>query len=126
MGARSTNRDPQSDTNANVIGLKTYTESSDILYTAEQCTAQAEWTLKRKTVLQKSVTFSSSQLFHLRENNLVTVLRTDKDGSPVERHLIQSYSLPIGTSGAMSITATSANDFPLVETKAIDVSQGVT
>ena len=126
VGARSTNRDPQSDTNANVIGLKTYTESSDILYTAEQCIAQAEWTLKRKTVLQKSVTFSSSQLFHLRENNLVTVLRTDKEGSPIERHLIQSYSLPIGTSGAMSITATSANDFPLVETKAIDVSQGVT
>lgn len=126
VGARATNRDPTSDTNANMIGLKTYTESSGTNYTGEQCAASAEWTLKRKTVLQKSVTFTSAQLFHLRENNLVTVARTDKEGSPIERHLIQSYSIPLDTTSPMTITATSVYDYPNVDVKILDLSQGVT
>lgn len=120
VGARATNYDISSDTNANLIGLKTYVESSDILYTNEQCQDYADWLLKRKTVLQKSVTFSCSQLLHLQENNLIEVLRSDKDGSPIEKHLIQAMSLPLNTTSAMSITATSISDFPEVTKVSID------
>lgn len=120
VGARATNYDPTSDTNANLIGLKTYVESSDINYSNEQCQALANWYLKRKTVLQKSVTFSCTQMFHLRENNLVSVLRSDKPNNPIEKHLIQSMTIPLKVSGAMSITATSIQDFPEVTEVSMD------
>ncbi len=112
VGARATNYDPTSDTNANLIGLKTYVESSDINYTNEQCQALSNWYLKRKTVLQKSVTISCSQMFHLRENNLISVLRSDKPNKPIEKHLIQAISIPLSEKGSCQITATSVNDFP--------------
>ncbi len=112
VGARATNRDPSSDTNANIIGLKTFVESSDSNYTDEQCQALANYYMKRKTVLQKSVTLSCSQMFHLRENNLISVLRSDKPNKPIENHLIQSISLPLNTTSPMSITATSVSDYP--------------
>lgn len=120
VGARAVNADPTSDTSVNRIGAKTYVESSDINYTNEQCLALAKWYLKRKTVLQKSVTISCSQMFHLRENNLVSVLRSDKPGSPVEKHLIQSISIPLSQKGAMQITATSVTDFPDPTIKVLD------
>ena len=112
VGARATNSDPTSDTSVGRIGMKTFVESSDINYTNEQCQALASWYLKRKTVLQKSVTISCSQMFHLRENNLVSVLRSDKPGKPIEKHLIQSISIPLSQKGAMQITATSVQDYP--------------
>ena len=112
VGARATNKDPKSDTSVDKIGLKTYVESSDINYTNEQCQALASWYLKRKTVLQKSVTISCSQMFHLRENNLISVPRTDKPNSPIEKHLIQGISIPLSPKGTMQISATSVNDFP--------------
>ena len=120
VGARATNYDPTSDTNANLIGLKTYVESSDINYTNEQCQALANWYLKRKTVLQKSVTISCSQMFHLRENNLISVLRSDKPNKPIEKHLIQAISIPLSEKGSCQITATSVNDFPEVTEVSMD------
>lgn len=120
VGARATNNDPKSDTSVNRIGLKTYVESSDINYTNEQCQALASWYLKRKTVLQKSITITGSQMYHLRENNLISVLRSDKPNTPIEKHLIQSISIPLSQNGAMQITATSVNDFPDVTMVSMD------
>ena len=51
-------------------------------------------------------------MFHLRENNLISVLRSDKPNKPIENHLIQSISLPLNTTSPMSITATSVSDYP--------------
>lgn len=124
VGARATNNDPTSDTSVGKIGMKTYVESSDINYTNEQCAALAQWYLKRKTVLQKSVTISCSQMFHLRENNLISVLRSDKPNSPVEKHLIQAISIPLSQKGAMQITATSVQDFPKPTVEFLDVRGG--
>lgn len=114
IGARATNYDPTSDTNANLIGLKTFVESSDINYSNEQCQTLANWYLKRKTVLQKSVTFPCTQMFHLQENNLISVLRSDKPNKPIEKHLIQAMTIPLNVTGSCSITAMSVNDFPKV------------
>ena len=109
---RATNFDPSSDTNVNLIGRHVQRISGANYWNAQQCVSLAEWHLKRKTVLQKAVTVESSQLFHLIENRLISVKRTDKEGSPVEKHLIQSYTLPIGQTGQMSINAVSVNDIP--------------
>jgi hypothetical protein len=109
---RASNDDPNSDTSISAIGLKTYHETKANYFNTKQCTALAEYYLKRKTILQKSVNITSSQMFHLVENQLVSVQRTDKPHNPTERHLINSFSLPIGETGAMTINATSVADIP--------------
>lgn len=109
---RASNDDPNSDTSISAIGLKTYRETKANYFNTKQCTALAEYYLKRKTILQKSVNITSSQMFHLVENQLVSVQRTDKPHNPTERHLINSFSLPIGETGVMTINATSVADIP--------------
>lgn len=109
---RAINNDANSDTSVRRIGRKSQIESASGYYTKEQCAALAAFKLKRATVLQKSVSITSTQMFHLQENNLITVRRSDKEGSPVERHLIQSFTLPISQTGQMTITATSVTDYP--------------
>ena len=111
--ARATNLDPASDTNVNLIGYRTHRESKSGFYTDDICQAQAVFELKRRTVLQKAVSISSTQMFHLSENNLVEIRRPDKPGSPVERHLIQGFTRPLAQTGAMTISAISVNDFPI-------------
>lgn len=110
--AKASNFDPKSDTNINLIGQKLYTEEKADYWNAEQCASLARWYLKRKTRLQKSVSIECSQMFHLRENKLIAVERTDKKGSPLEKHLIQGYTIPIGETGSMSIDCTSVLDIP--------------
>lgn len=110
--ARATNNDPSSDTNVNIIGRKIYVEEKADYWNTDQCASLAKWMLKRKTVLQKSVTVECGQMFHLIENRLISVKRTDKAGDPVEKHLIQGFTIPIGETGSMSISCTSVNDIP--------------
>ena len=110
---RATNYDPRSDTNANIIGLKTKRYSQSGYYTQDICESMAVFKLKRQSVLKKSVTIETTQMFHLQENNLVTIQRTDKPGNPIERHLIMGFTRPIAQSGPMSISATAVNDFPV-------------
>lgn len=113
VAGRACNYDPASDTNINLIGKKTYRESAAGYYSRRQCEDLAVFKLKRQTVLQKSVSIQSTQMFHIQENQLVTIRRIDKPGSPVERHLVTGFTRPIGQTGPMSIEATSVQDFPM-------------
>lgn len=117
---RAVNDDITSGTCISRIGRKSQVESASGYYTKEQCAALAAFKLKRATVLQKSVTISSTQMFHLQENNLITVQRTDKQGAPIERHLVQSFSIPLNQTGQMSITATSVTDYPNITIEELD------
>lgn len=110
--ARAVNDDPASDTNIKIIGRRVYVEEKADYWNTDQCASLARWILKRKTVLQKSVTIECGQMFHLIENRLVSVKRTDKAGDPIEKHLIQGFTIPIGETGSMSISCTSVNDLP--------------
>ena len=110
--ARAVNDDPASDTNINLIGRKVLTEEKADYWNTDQCAALARFYLKRKSVLQKSISIECGQMFHLVENRLISVKRTDKPGSPVEKHLIQGFTVPIGETGSMSIQAVSVNDIP--------------
>lgn len=112
-GGRAENLDPRSDTNINIIGRKTKRENASGFATVTQCKDLAEWKLKRSGVLQKAVNISCSQMFHIELNSLVEIVRSDKPGNPTERHLIQGYSRPLATSGRMTITVVSVNDFPI-------------
>ena len=108
----------KSDTNINIIGRKLYREDKAEYWNADQCVALAKYYLKRKSVLQKTVTLETDQIFHLHENRLISVRREDKAGHPVERHLIQGFTLPLGETGAMSINAVSVNDYPQISVTA--------
>lgn len=113
---RATNTDPSSDTNIyGSIGRRTKRYSQTGFCSNEVCQDLAVWYLKRNTVLQKSVTIMSTQMFHIAENNIVTIKRTDKPGEPVERHLVTGFTRPIAQTGQMTINATSVQDFPEVE-----------
>lgn len=110
---RAQNLDPSSDTNVYLIGRKTFRETATGYYTKTQCKDLAEWKLKRTAVLQKAVSISCTQMFHIVENNLVEITRTDKPGSPTERHLIQGFTRPLTSTGEMTISAVSVADFPI-------------
>lgn len=118
---RATNYDTASDTNVNIIGLKTYTENRGEYWNADQCISMADFLLKRKTILQKSVSIECSQMFHLMENRLVAIQRPDKSGYPVENHLIRSFTIPIGETGQMTINATSVNDMSITTKTSSDI-----
>jgi hypothetical protein len=110
---RAQNTDPSSDTCISRIGLKTKRIEMSNYYSDQMCQDYADWQLKRMSVLSKQVTVSCTQMFHISENDLITVERADKPGSPVERHLITGFSRPIGQTGAMTINCVSVNDIPL-------------
>ena len=110
---RAQNLDPKSDTNVMRIGRKTVVYNASGYGTTTMCQDLAEWKLKRATVLQKSVSISCGQVLHIRENGLVTIVRTDKEGYPVERHLVTGFQRPLASTEAMTIQATSVNDFPI-------------
>lgn len=110
---RAQNRDPASDTCISRIGLKTKRIQMANYYSNDICEAYAEWMLKRYSTLSKSITLTCTQMFHIVENGLITVKRTDKPGSPVERHIVQGFTRPISQTGFMTINAISASDFPI-------------
>lgn len=107
---RAENYDGASDTNINLVGRKTIRYSATGFATDTQCRDLAVWKLKRATVLQKAVNISCTQIMHISENNLVSIVRTDKVGSPVEKHLIQGFTRPLSYNGAMTISCISVND----------------
>lgn len=114
---RAQNNDPSSDTCISRIGLKTKRIMMTDYYSDQMCQDYAEWQLKRYSVLSKEVSISCTQMFHITENELITVERTDKPGSPVERHLVTGFSRSIGQREAMTINCVSVNDIPLTLTE---------
>lgn len=109
---RATNLDPMSDTNVQTIGRKIKKISKAGYTTETMCKDLAVWKLKRASGMQNAVSISCSQMYHIEENNLVTVVRTDKPGAPVERHLVMGFSRPLASTGPMSLDCVSVNDFP--------------
>ena len=105
-------RDPASPVDIAAIGRKTIRVQQSGFGTDKQCQDYAAWMVKRSSVLQRAVTISCSQLLHIRGNELVSLVRTDKAGNPVERHLVQGFSRPLTWSGAMQLNCTSVHDFP--------------
>ena len=107
---RAQNTNPSSPTSVNVIGRKTHEPYQDTTYyTNEQCVELAQYYLKKQTILQRSVNISSSPMYHIRENRLIDCVRPYTYVR--EPLLVSSISLPIGTTGSMTITATSVNEF---------------
>ena len=117
VGGRATNTDPKSDTNIYILGRKILRESQNGYYSKDICESLARFRLKRCTTLQKNVSIRCAQLFHLQENQIITLRRPDKPGYPLERHLISGFERDLAQNGNMTINATSVNDYPEVTTE---------
>lgn len=104
--------DPRSPVNIAAIGRKTKRVSMPGYVTDKQCVDYATWMVKRASVLQRSVSISCSQMFHIRGNDICEIVRSDKPGNPTEKHLIQGFSRPLAGTGEMTISAVSTQDFP--------------
>lgn len=104
---RVQNRNPQSNTCVQKIGLKTKEPYEDNQYVSnQQCTELAKYYAKVDTILQKSGQISSIAMYHLDVNKLVT-LSTPNNNMSKELFLINGFNL--STSGTMSLDVTSVN-----------------
>ncbi len=111
---RAQNNDPTSATCISRIGRKTIRLEVPNYYSDTICQDYANWMLKRYSTLSQEVTVSCTQMFHIVENQLITLQRSDKAGSPIERHVVQGFSRPIGQTGTMTINCISVNDIPAI------------
>ena len=109
------NNDPASPTNVSIVGNKTYHEERSKYYADSQCQELAEYYLNQYQNLSSTINISCSPMYHLQENELVTVYREGKDDRVVPC-LVSGWTLPIGL-GQMQITAkrlNAARDFQVV------------
>ena len=90
------------------IARKTKRIADANYYTDDQCQALAEWYLKRYTIVSKSITIQSPPIFHLNENEIVTI--ENPDTGERTKYLVTGYSRPIASVGSMTINATSVKD----------------
>ena len=117
VGGRAVNTDPKSDTNIYILGRKILRETENGYYSPGICESLAKFKLKRCTTLQKNVSIECAQIFHIQENQLITLRRPDKEGWPVERHLVSGFERDLAQDGKMVINAVSVNDYPEVTTE---------
>lgn len=104
---RAQNVNPASSTCIRRIGLKTEWIEMPNYYSNDVCEDYAAWILKRHAALHEAVTIQCQQLFHIRENDVVSIV--DEKGKE-ERYVVQGFTRPVAETGSMSITAVSVND----------------
>lgn len=112
--ARAVNLDDASPVSVNRIGRRTKRDPRPEFATVKMCADYAEWKVKRTAVLHRAVTVSCNQIFHLDENTIIEIVRTDKPGAPMERHLVHGFTLPFSPTELMTIQAVSVQDFPAI------------
>ena len=98
------NTDARSGTSINRIGAKHYSESQTSYYSDSQCQEMAQYLLEQKSTLLTTTTIDSIPIYHMRENTLVTLERPEVS-TAIDTYLVTGYSMPIGQTGSMSISA---------------------
>ena len=109
--ARLQNQDPASPTSIDKIGLKTKKPYSDSkYYSDEQCEELGGWYAQLDMAMNKTGTITSTPLYHLDVNKIVT-LSTPKNNMSREQFLIMSYTLPFSGIGSMSLSVVNMRYF---------------
>lgn len=107
---RAQNTDPTSPTCITRIGRKTKRIEMPNYYSDQICQDYADWMLKEYSAMSKEINVTSTQMFHLVENQIITVERADKPGNPIERHVVRGFTRPIAQTGTMQINCVSVKD----------------
>ena len=109
--ARLQNRDPASPTSIDKIGLKTKKPYSDTkYYSDEQCQELGGWYAQLDMAMNKTGTITSTPLYHLDVNQIVTV-STPKNNMSREQFLVTGYTLPFSGISNMSLTVVNMRYF---------------
>lgn len=111
---RATNNNPASNCCVARVGYHTYTETQSKYYTYEQCNELARYYLRQKTIVQKQVSFSTTPIYHISEDMLISLLRPEISGIP-EMYLVTGFSMPLTSTGAMTINAVSVSDMDIFD-----------
>ena len=108
---RATDTNPASPSCVQRIGYKTNRYIESKYYSNEQCQGLAEYYLSESVRLQYEKTFQCAPIYHLKPNNLVSVV--SKKGNDKQYFLINSFTIPLAPTGEMTIQATSVSDMRL-------------
>ena len=111
---RATNKNPRSDTSVDKIGYRTYVISDEKYHSFTLANEAAKYELRKRTMLQKAVSFTASPIYHINEGDLITLVRPEISTTP-EKYIVVGYSLPLGTGGAMTINAVSVSDIDIYD-----------
>lgn len=104
------NINPASALSIERIGRRSLHISDTKFYSNSQAQEYAEYELNRRTALQRAVSFECTPIYHLKENDLVTITREDIQPSEVpEIFIVNGFTLPLGQ-GNMSVSAVSINE----------------
>ena len=107
--ARVQNRDNNSDSSVEKIGLKTKTPyQSDQYYSDEQCRILAQHYAQIDMALEKAGTISSLPIYHLDVGQIVTV-STEHNYMSQEKYLVTGFNHNLN--GTMSINVTNLRHF---------------
>jgi hypothetical protein len=100
------NNDP-TDINSVINGTvrKVYNITDNIagIYNQKQADDRARYELKKVACMQSTISLTSMPLYHLRENEVVTV-NNPYFGGETERYLISGINFTLGASGNMSLS----------------------
>ena len=108
---RATDTNPASPSCVQRIGYKTNRHIESKYYSNEQCQGLAEYYLNESIRVQSEKTFQCSPIYHLKPNNLVSVVPTKGDDK--QYYLVNSFTIPFTPTGQMTIQATSVSDMRL-------------
>lgn len=103
------NSDPTSPININAVGKRAgETIETSMGYSQERCKEYAEYWLKEKSLITLSLSFECVFLPHMDVDKNVTI--TDEETGERKKYIITALTLPFGSTGSMSMSATNIVD----------------
>ena len=112
--ATARNEDPTSPTRIEILGERLkYLESSSC-YDTSRCQDFANYLLRKNSIAQTTLSFTSSFIPHLNANKVITI--TDKYfGYNEQKFIIQSLDFSLSTGGNINVEATNTANIPYFE-----------
>lgn len=103
------NRDPTSPINVNAVGKRAgETIETSMGYSEQRCKEYAEYWLKEKSLIALSLSFECVFLPHLDVDKNITI--TGESTMEQKRYIITALTIPFGSIGSMSMSATNIVD----------------
>lgn len=108
------NRDVTSPTNIQTIGKKIKYVESGFCFTQKNTDDFAKYLLRKYSIAQQALSFESSLLPHLDVNRPITITDSYYQWE-YQRFIVQSLTLPISTTGQISVEASNCANIPYYE-----------
>ncbi len=109
------NRNPQSSTNIQKIGIKNIYHEDSNIYSDRLAQERANYELNKISILQLTISVKSTFMIHLDVDNCIEI--TDSFfGLNRNRYVIQSLNIPISNDSTIAIQCTNVDNLPFYPT----------